>query len=94
MRNNKKETKSDILSCKRSLEEKENEKGNEHYVDNWSIDKLCTKNVNGNNKDASLILVEVHIILDKNVDILPLRMKRPTKDNGNLYIISKNIFWL
>ena len=50
--------------------------------------------MNGNNKDASLILVEVHIILDKNVDILPLRMKRPTKDNGNLYIISKNIFWL
>ena len=32
-------TKSDILSCERSLEEKDNKKGNENYVHTLSIDK-------------------------------------------------------
>ena len=31
--------------------------------------------------------IEVHIIPDKNIHILPLQMKRPTKDNGKVYII-------
>ena len=52
MRDNEKRAKSDILSCKISLEEKENEKGNERYVDTLSTNKLCTENMNRNNKDA------------------------------------------
>ena len=52
LRDNEKRAKSDILSCKISLEEKENEKGNERYVDTLSTNKLCTENMNRNNKDA------------------------------------------
>ena len=48
--------------------------------------------MNGKNKDAYSTLVEVYIIFNESVDILPLWMKRPTKDNGNVYIISKFLF--
>lgn len=65
------------------MEEKESGKGN--YVDTLSTNKLCTENINGNNKYAFPTSVEVHIILDENVD--PLPMKKPTKDNGKVYII-------
>ena len=37
---------------------------------------------------------KVLIISEENVDILPLWMKRPTKDNGKVYIISRCVFWL
>ena len=86
-------TKRDILSCERSLEEEGNKKGNEHYVDTLSIDKLCTKDVNGKNEDACATSIEVHIITNENVDILPLRIKRTRKYYGKVYIIyKKNIF--
>nr|CAN81620.1 hypothetical protein VITISV_021703 [Vitis vinifera] len=78
-------TKSDILSSERSLEEKDDKKGNEHYVDTLSIDKLRTKDVNGKNEDACATSIEVHIIPDENVDILPLSIKRTRKDYGKLY---------
>ena len=92
LREHEKGMKSDILSCERSLKKKNNEKGNELFVDTLSTHKLCIKNVNGKNKDAYSTLVEVHIILNESVDILPLWMKRPTKDDGNVYIISKILF--
>ena len=62
-------------------------KKNEHYVNTLSIDKLCTKNVNGKNENACATSIEVHIIPDENVDILPLRIKRTRKDYGKVYII-------
>ena len=80
-------TKSDILSSERSLEEKDDKKGNEHYVDTLSIDKLRTKDVNGKNEDACATSIEVHIIPDENVDILPLSIKRTRKDYGKVYIV-------
>ena len=86
LREHEEGTKSDILSCEKSLEEKDNKK-NEHYVDTLSIDKLCTKNVNGKNENACATSIEVHIIPDENVDILPLRIKRTRKDYGKVYII-------
>ena len=48
--------------------------------------------MNGKNEDACATSIEVNIIPDKNVDILPLQIKRTIKDNGNVYIIYKNIF--
>ena len=39
LREHEEGTKSDILSCERSLEEKDNKKGNENYVHTLSIDK-------------------------------------------------------
>ena len=72
LREHEKEMESDILSCERSLEENDNKKRNEHYVDTLSIDKLCNENMNGKNEDACATSIEVNIILDKNVDILPL----------------------
>ena len=87
LREHENETESDILSCERSLEENDNKKGNEHYVNTLSIDKLCIENMNGKNEDACATSIEVHIILDENVDILPLRIKRITKDYGKVYII-------
>ena len=80
-------TKSDIRSSERSLEEKDDKKGNEHYVDTLSIDKLRTKDVNGKNEDACATSIEVHIIPDENVDILPLSIKRTRKDYGKVYIV-------
>ena len=80
-------TKSDILSSERSLEEKDDKKGNEHYVDTLSIEKLCTKDMNEKNEDVCATSIEMHIIPDENVDILPLRIKRITKDYGKVYII-------
>ncbi|RVW37535.1 hypothetical protein CK203_074015 [Vitis vinifera] len=74
--------KSDILLCERSLEENDNKIGNEHYVDTLSIDKLCTKDMNGKNEDACAASIEVHIISDENVDILPHLIKRTRKDYG------------
>ena len=86
-------TKSEILSCEKSVEEKDNKKGNEHYVDTLSIDKLCTKDMNGKNEDACAASIEVHIISDENLDILPLLIKRTRKDYGKVYIICiKNYF--
>ena len=92
LREHEKEMESDILSCERSLEEKDNKKRNEHNVDTFSIDKLSNENMNGKNEDACATSIEVNIIPDKNVDILPLRIKRTIKDNGNVYIYKKNIF--
>ncbi|KAJ9671084.1 hypothetical protein PVL29_027194 [Vitis rotundifolia] len=57
-------TKNDILSCERSLEDKDNKKGNEHYVHTLSIDKLCTEDLNGKNEDACATSIEVHIIFE------------------------------
>nr|CAN80224.1 hypothetical protein VITISV_027897 [Vitis vinifera] len=82
LREHEEETNSDILSCERSLEEKDNKKGNEHYVHTLSIDKLCTKDLNGKNEDACATSIEVHIIPNKNVDILPIPIKRTRKDYG------------
>ena len=87
LREHEEGTKSDILSCEKSLEEKDNKKGNEHYVDTLSIDKLCAEDLNGKNEDACATSIEVHIILEKNVDILPLRIKRTRKDYRKVYII-------
>ncbi|KAL6312230.1 hypothetical protein AAG906_020351 [Vitis piasezkii] len=55
-------TKNDILSCERSLEDKDNKNGNEHYVRTLSIEKLCTEDLNGKNEDACATSIEVHII--------------------------------
>ncbi|KAL6313892.1 hypothetical protein AAG906_010311 [Vitis piasezkii] len=59
-----------------------NKKGNEHYVDTLSIDKLCTKDMNEKNEDVCVTSIEMHIIPDENVDILPLLIKRARKDYG------------
>ena len=80
-------TKNDILSCKKSLEDKDNKNVNEHYVHTLSIEKLCTEDLNGKNKDACATSIEVHIIPDENVDILPLPIKRSRRDYGNVCII-------
>ena len=61
-------TKNDILSCERSLEDKDNKNGNEHYVRTLSIEKLCTEDLNGKNEDACATSIEMHIISDENVD--------------------------
>ena len=71
--------KSDILSYKRSLKEKDNKKGNDHYVDTLSIDKLCTKDVIGKNEYACATSIEVHIIPDENVDIYHFQSKELEK---------------
>ncbi|KAJ9707449.1 hypothetical protein PVL29_002466 [Vitis rotundifolia] len=75
-------TKSDSLLCERSLEEKDNKKENEHYVDTLLVDKLCTKDMNGKNEDACATSIEMHIIPNENADILPLLIKRIRKDYG------------
>ena len=80
-------TKNDILLCEKSLEDKDNKKGNEHYVHTLSIDKLWTKELNGKNEDACATSIEVHIIRDENVDILLLPIKRTRRDYGKVYII-------
>ncbi|KAL6322350.1 hypothetical protein AAG906_007903 [Vitis piasezkii] len=82
LRMHEKGTKNDILSCERSLEDKDNKKGNEHYVHTLSIEKLCTEDLNGKNEDACATSIEVHIIPNKNVDILPLPIKRNGRDYG------------
>ena len=82
-------TKNDILSCERSLEGNDNKKGNEHYVHTFSIEKLCTEDLNGKNEDACATSIEVHIIPDENVDILPLPIKRSRRDYGKVCIIQK-----
>ena len=87
LREHKEGMKSDILLCERSLEENDNKIGNEHYVDTLSIDKLRTKDVNGKNEDACATSIEVHIIPDENVDILPLSIKRTRQDYGKVYIV-------
>ena len=87
LRMHKEETKNDILSWERSLEDKNNKKGNEHYVHTLSIEKLCTKDLNGNNEDACATSIEVHIIPNKNVDILPIPIKRSRRDYGKVCII-------
>ena len=87
LRMHEKGTKNDILSCERSLEDKDNKKGNEHYVHTLSIDKLCAEDLNGKNEDACATSIEVHIIPKKNVDILPLPIKRTRRDYGKVYII-------
>ncbi|KAL6328633.1 hypothetical protein AAG906_003318 [Vitis piasezkii] len=71
-----------IFSHERSLEDKNNKKGNEHYVHTLSIEKLCTKDLNGNNEDACATSIEVHIISNKNIDILPIPIKRSRRDYG------------
>ena len=87
LRKHEEGTKSDILSCEKSLDQKDNKKGNEHYVHTLSIDKLCTEDLNGKNEDAYATSIEVHIIPNENVDILPLPIKRTRKDYGKVYII-------
>ncbi|RVW32267.1 hypothetical protein CK203_079000 [Vitis vinifera] len=76
-------TKNDILLCERSLEDKDNKKGNEHYFHTLSIEKLCIEDLNGKNEDACATSIEMHIISDENVDILPLPIKRSRRDYGN-----------
>ncbi|RVW23855.1 hypothetical protein CK203_094430 [Vitis vinifera] len=75
-------TNNDILSCKRSLEDKNNKNVNEHYVHTLSIEKLRTKDLNEKNEDACATSIEVHIIPNENVDILPLPIKRSRRDYG------------
>ncbi|RVW89126.1 hypothetical protein CK203_040207 [Vitis vinifera] len=75
-------TNNDILSCERSLEDKNNKNVNEHYVHTLSIEKLCTKDLNEKNENACATSIEVHIIPDENVDILPLPIKRSRRDYG------------
>ena len=66
-------------------------KKNEHYVDTLSTNKLSIENLNGKKKDVSPTSSKVHIIPKENV---ALQMKRPTKDNGKISIISRCVFWL
>ena len=80
-------TKNNILSCEKSLEDEDNKKGNEHHVHTLSIDKLCTKNLNGKNENACATSIEVHIIPNENVDILPLPIKKTRRDYGKVCII-------
>ena len=68
-------TKNDILSCERSLEDKNNKKGNEHYVHTLSIEKLCTEDLNGKNEDACATSIKVHIISDENVEFYHFQSK-------------------
>ena len=68
-------TKSDILSCERSLDQKNNKKGNEHYVRTLSIKKLCTEDLNGKNEDACATSIKVHIISDENVEFYHFQSK-------------------
>ena len=82
-------TNNDILSCKRSLEDKNNKNVNEHYVHTLSIEKLCTEDLNGKNEETCATSIEVHIIPNENVDILPLSIKRSRRDYGKLCIIQK-----
>ncbi|KAJ9691535.1 hypothetical protein PVL29_013651 [Vitis rotundifolia] len=82
LRMHEKGMKNDILSCERSLEDKDNKKGNEHYVHTLSIEKLCTEDLNGKNEDACATSIEVHIIPEENVDILPFLIKRSRRDYG------------
>ena len=95
LRMHEKGTKNDIFSCERSLEDKDNKKGNEHYVHTLSIEKLCTEDFNRKNEDACATSIKVHIIPDENVDILPLPIKRSRRDYGKVCIIQKkkNIFF-
>ncbi|KAL6311722.1 hypothetical protein AAG906_024611 [Vitis piasezkii] len=86
-------TKNDILSCERSLEDKDNKKGNEHYVHTLSIEKLCTEDLNGKNEDACATSIEVHIIPDENVDILPLPIKRSRRDYGKVCTYKRKIIF-
>ena len=69
------------------MEDKDNKKGNEHYFHTLSIEKLCTEDLNGKNEDACATSIEMHIILDENVDILPLPIKRSRRDYGKVCII-------
>eukprot|EP00261_Vitis_vinifera_P038413 XP_019079656.1 PREDICTED: uncharacterized protein LOC104881339 [Vitis vinifera] len=87
LRMHDKGTKNDILSCERSFEDKDNKNGNEHYVHTLSIEKLCTEDLNGKNEDACATSIEVHIIPDENVDILPFPIKRSRRDYGKVCII-------
>ena len=87
LRMHDKGTKNDILSCERSLEDKDNKNGNEHYVRTLSIEKLCIEDLNGKNEDACATSIEVHIIPNENVDILPLPIKRSRRDYGKVCII-------
>ncbi|XP_059596623.1 uncharacterized protein LOC132254630 [Vitis vinifera] len=75
-------TKNDILSCERSLEDTNNMNVNEHYLHTLSNDKLCTEDLNEKNEDACATSIEVHIIPDENENILPLPIKRSTRDYG------------
>ena len=87
LREHEEGTKNDILSYERSLEDKDNKKGNEHYVHTLSIDKLCIEDLNEKNEDGCATSIEVHIIPNENVDILLLPIKRTRKDYGKVYII-------
>ena len=80
-------TKNDILSCKRSLEDNDNKKGNEHYVHTLSVEKLCIEDLNGKNEDACATSIEVHIILNEKIDILPRPIKRSRINYGKVCII-------
>ncbi|KAJ9682616.1 hypothetical protein PVL29_018521 [Vitis rotundifolia] len=75
-------TKNDILSCERSLEDKNNMNVNEHYLHTLSNEKLCTEDLNEKNEDACATSIEVHIIPDENQNILPLPIKRSRRDYG------------
>ena len=79
-------TKNDILSCERSLEDKDNKNGNEHYVHTLSIEKLRTNDLNEKSEDAYATSIEMRIIPNENVDILPLPI-RSRRDYGKVYII-------
>ena len=80
-------TKNDMLSCERSLEDTNNMNVNEHYLHTLSNEKLCIEDLNEKNEDACATSIEVHIIPDENVDILPLPIKRSRRDYGKVCII-------
>ncbi|RVW91074.1 hypothetical protein CK203_039994 [Vitis vinifera] len=51
-------TKNDMLSCERSLEDRNNMNVNEHYLHTLSNEKLCTEDLNEKNEDACATSIE------------------------------------
>ena len=92
LREHEEGTNNDILSRERSLEDKDTKKGNAHYVHTLSIDKLCTKDLNGKNEDACATSIEVHIIPDENVDIYHFQSKELEKIMEKYISYKKNYF--
>ncbi|RVW78211.1 hypothetical protein CK203_054732 [Vitis vinifera] len=85
-------TKNDILSCERSLEDKDNKNGNEHYIRTLSIEKLCTEDLNGKNEDACATSIKVEFcqmffkLYDIGKDVFQFSIdwapSIPTQENG------------
>ena len=92
LREHEEGTNNDILSRERSLEDKDTKKGNAHYVHTLSIDKLCTKDLNGKNEDACATSIEVHIIPDENVHIYHFQSKELENIMERYISYKKNYF--